>query len=101
MRSTERFTDQPAIPINIVLGDELSASLSAAVKADFERMRKDLEAKLSNQVAQHMIALHIDRDGLVISLREAGFYDSGSASPHPGSINSIAAVFRPLLTMSV
>jgi hypothetical protein len=68
------------------------------VKADFERMRKDLETKLSNQISQHMIALPIGRDGLVISLREAGFYDGGSTSPHPGSmgsINSIATVLRP------
>jgi chemotaxis protein MotB len=74
------------------------------VKADFERMRKDLETKLSNQISQHMIALPIGRDGLVISLREAGFYDSGSTSPHPGSmasINSIATVLPQLLTMSL
>jgi chemotaxis protein MotB len=26
------------------------------------------------------------KDGLVISLREAGFFDSGSATPHPGTL---------------
>src|SRR5271157_1720699 len=45
-KSIASSTDQPVIPVNIVLGDELSASPSAAVKADFERMRKDLEARL-------------------------------------------------------
>ncbi|HEX3469572.1 MAG TPA: flagellar motor protein MotB [Silvibacterium sp.] len=97
-KSIASSTDQPVIPINIVLGDELSAPPSAAVRTDFERMRKELEARLSNQIAQHMIALHVGRDGLVISLREAGFYDSGSTNPHPGSmgsIDSIAAVLRP------
>ena len=42
--------------------------------------------------------IHIGRDGLVISLREAGFYDSGSTSPHPGSIgsiDSIVTILRP------
>jgi chemotaxis protein MotB len=91
-------TDQPITPVNIVLGDELSAAPTAAVKADFERMRVELQAKLSNQIAQHVIALHVGRNGLVISLREAGFYDSGSTTPHPGSmgsIDSIVAILRP------
>jgi chemotaxis protein MotB len=97
-KSVASSTDEPVTPVNIVLGDELSASPSAAVKADFERMRKELEATLSNQIAQRVVALNIGRDGLVISLREAGFYDSGSTSPHPGSIgsiDSIVAILRP------
>jgi chemotaxis protein MotB len=91
-------TDQPITPVNIVLGDELSAAPTAAVKADFERMRVELQARLSNQIAQHVVALHIGRAGLVISLREAGFYDSGSTNPHPGSmgsIESIVTILRP------
>jgi chemotaxis protein MotB len=97
-KSIALSADQPAAPVNIVLGDELSASPTAAVKADFERMRRELESKLSNQIAQHVVALHIGRNGLVISLREAGFYDSGSTDPHPGSmgsIDSIIAIIRP------
>ena len=97
-KSITSSTDQPVLPINIVLGDELSAPPSAAVRADFERMHKELASRLSNQIAQHMVALHIGREGLVISLREAGFYDSGSITPHAGSmgsIDSIATVLRP------
>jgi chemotaxis protein MotB len=91
-------TDEPVTPVNIVLGDELSAAPSAAVKADFERMQREFQARLSNQIAEHVVALHIGREGLVISLREAGFYDSGSTIPHPGSIgsiDSIVSVLRP------
>src|SRR5580704_9285272 len=91
-------TDKAATPVNIVLGDELSAQPSAAVKADFERMHRELQARLSNQIAQHVVALRVGREGLVISLREAGFYDSGSTTPHPGSIgsiDSIVSVLRP------
>lgn len=61
-------------------------------------MHHELQARLSNQVAEHVVALHIGREGLVISLREAGFYDSGSTVPHPysiGSIDSIISVLRP------
>ena len=47
--------------------------------------QNQLAAALAAQVAQHNIALKLGRDGLVISLRESGFYDSGSAIPHPQS----------------
>ena len=82
-------------PVNVVLGDQLMAP--PEVQQDFQRIKKNLEGLLSNQIAQHIVALNIGRDGLVISLREAGFYDSGSASPHPGSIKTldqIAAALR-------
>jgi len=90
--------DETVTPVNIVLGDQLSAQPTPAVKADFDRMRKELEARLSNQIAQHVVALSVGRNGLVISLREAGFYDSGSTNPHPGSlgsIESIVSILRP------
>ena len=86
----------PVMPANIVLGDALAAAPSAAVRADFKRMHDELEARLSNQIAEHSVALHIGREGLVISLREAGFYDSGSTIPHPGSIGSIDAIVSVL-----
>lgn len=83
-----------AAPVNIVLGDQLAASPD--VQKDLERIRKELEGKLSNQIAQHVVAMRIGRDGLVISLREAGFYDSGSATPHEESLDSIAAIAASL-----
>ena len=80
-----RNTDsqEPAAPVNVVLGDDLSAS--PEVQQDLARLRTRLTGLLSNQLAQHVVALRLGRDGLVISLREAGFYDSGSATPHVAS----------------
>jgi chemotaxis protein MotB len=86
------------IPVNIVLGDELSQAPPETVRHDFNRMQSQLHNRLSNQIAQHVVALRIGRDGLVISLREAGFFDSGSANPHAAamsSIDSIVEVLRP------
>jgi len=87
--------DGPLSHTNIVMGDELQAS--PAVQADFERIRKELEGLLSGQISQHIVSVRMGRDGLIISLREAGFYDSGSDIPHPASvatINAIAAAIR-------
>jgi chemotaxis protein MotB len=70
-------------PVNVVLGDDLSAS--PAVQQDLAHLHARLTGLLSSQIAEHVVALRLGRDGLVISLREAGFYDSGSAIPHPQS----------------
>ncbi len=83
--------DSPAVPdpkaavppINVVLGDDLAAS--PEVQQDLHRLQSQLTAALATPIAQHNIALKLGRDGLVISLRESGFYDSGSALPHPQS----------------
>jgi len=87
-------SDQSAAPVNIVLGDELAAT--PAVKQDLRRMEHVLQGKLSNQIARHVVALRIGRDGLVISLREAGFYSSGSAVPHASSLRSLDAIAETL-----
>lgn len=73
----------PIPPVNVVVGDDLSAS--PAVQQNLQRLEAQLNSLLSAQVSQHIVALKLGRDGLVISLRESGFYDSGSSLPHPQS----------------
>jgi chemotaxis protein MotB len=88
--------DQAALPVNIVMGENLAEP--ATVRADLKRLERELQGKLSNQIAEHVVSLRIGRDGLVISLREAGFYDSGSAVPHKDSmpsLDSIAETLKP------
>ena len=53
---------------------------------------------LSNQIADHIVSMKIGRDGLVISLREAGFYDSGSADVHPSSLPILNKIATALAT---
>ncbi|KAA6465037.1 flagellar motor protein [Acidobacteria bacterium AB60] len=86
--------DEPAIPMNIVMGDEVLSP--ARVKEDLEALRRDLTQRLSNQVAQHTVAMKMGRDGLVISLREAGFFDSGSAIPRPETIRTLGQIAAAL-----
>jgi chemotaxis protein MotB len=72
-------SDKPVVPMNIVMGEDVLAP--AQVKQDLDRVRGQLMQTLSNQVASHTVSIKMGRDGLVISLREAGFFNSGSASP--------------------
>jgi chemotaxis protein MotB len=76
-------TGQTATPMSIVMGENVLSP--ARVKDDLEYVRRELEQKLANQVATHAVSIQMGRDGLVISLREAGFFNSGSAIPKPES----------------
>jgi chemotaxis protein MotB len=68
----------------------------ARVKDDLEHVRRDLEQKLSSQIAMHSVAIQMGRDGLVISLREAGFFSSGSATPKPESLPALRQIAASL-----
>ena len=82
--------DPALIPMNIVMGEEVLSP--ARVRDDLGNIRSQLEQRLSNQVATHTVSIQMGRDGLVISLREAGFFDSGSATPKPETLNTLRQV---------
>jgi chemotaxis protein MotB len=66
------------------------------VKSDLDRIRQDLTQSLSKQIASHAVALEMGHDGLVISLREAGFFDSGSATPKPEALPTLRQIAERL-----
>ena len=82
--------DRPVVPMNIVMGEDVLSP--AAVKDDLEHIRRDLTQALSDQVATHTVSIKMGRDGLVISLREAGFFASGSAVPKPGTLPTLRLI---------
>jgi chemotaxis protein MotB len=57
--------------------DSLSA---ASEQANLAMLQTELQQALQHEIAQHTVALHRETEGLVISLREFGFFDSGSAA---------------------
>jgi chemotaxis protein MotB len=92
--NTATGTEKPAVPMNIVMGEDVLSP--AKVKDDLENLRRDLVQRLSNQVAQHTVSIQMGRDGLVISLREAGFFDSGSATPRPETLPTLRQIATSL-----
>jgi len=82
--------DQPVLPMNIVMGEDVLAP--AKVKDNLDHIRRELQQTLSNQVAQHTVSIQMGRDGLVISLREAGFFASGSATPKPETLGTLRQI---------
>ena len=66
-------------------------------KEDFNAMRTELERALAGEIKRNEVALHMEADGLVISLREIGFFDSGSAAIKPGAEAALARIANILL----
>jgi chemotaxis protein MotB len=92
--STANGTDKPFMPMNIVMGEDVLAP--AKVSDDLNHIRRELQQTLSNQVAQHTVSIQMGRDGLVISLREAGFFSSGSATPRPDTLPTLRQIAASL-----
>ena len=61
-------------------------------KEDLDAIRLELERALAAQIKRNEVALRLQNDGLVVSLREAGFFDSGSATLKPGGEEAFARV---------
>jgi len=53
----------------------LSPNLTNSAAKD---IRSDLEAALAPEIQKHIVAVATTREGVVVSLREVGFYESGS-----------------------
>ncbi len=79
----------------VVMGTQ--ALTPAVVKDDLNRIRHELEQRLAGQIAQHTVVIKMGRDGLVISLREAGFFNSGSASPRPEALAALRKISTSLV----
>ena len=69
-----------------------SAIESGAARPDFANLRSELEQALAAEIERDEVKLHAGPDGLVVTLREIGFFDSGSASIKPGAEKAFARV---------
>jgi chemotaxis protein MotB len=56
------------------------------------QIRDELERALANELEKKQVSLRLTHEGLVISLQEIGFYDSGSATLKPDSLPTVAKI---------
>ncbi len=59
-------------------------------------LKKQLEGALAPELKRHEVALTAGHDGLIISLREIGFFDSGSAQLRPTSEATVRRIAEAL-----
>ncbi|MDE3181411.1 MAG: OmpA family protein [Acidobacteriota bacterium] len=68
------------------------------VKHELKDIRQQLEATLGPEISRHEVNIVTNRSGLVVSLQEVGFFDSGSAVMKPSAmpvLSTIAAILAP------
>ncbi|MGA7219960.1 MAG: flagellar motor protein MotB [Candidatus Sulfotelmatobacter sp.] len=68
--------------------DSLSGS-SESGETDLATLQEELRQALRKEIGRHEVALHREQDGLVISLKEFGFFDSGSAAIKAGGLPAL------------
>lgn len=56
---------------------------------DLTILQSELQQALQKEIAAHSVALHRETEGLVISLREFGFFDSGSVTIKPTALPAL------------
>src|SRR5579862_5304880 len=63
---------------------------SAAEPESLQVAQEEIQKALSPEIRRREVSMSMRREGLVVSLKEMGFFDSGSASVRPGSLDAIS-----------
>lgn len=86
---------KPEIKITPMAKTSRGQAKTRAEEKDFRQIKSTVEAYLVKQGAHNKVTLEITRRGLIVSLKEAGFFNSGQATIKPEAyelINTIAEV---------
>ena len=67
-------------------------TLGASENGDLSSLRQELEDALAPEIKRNEIAVSVGPDGLVVSLREMGFFDSGSAKIRATSLDTFSRI---------
>jgi chemotaxis protein MotB len=66
--------------------------LGASENGDLSSLRQELEDALAPEIQRNEVAVSVGPDGLVVSLREIGFFDSGSAQIRTSSLSAFSRI---------
>ena len=73
---------------------------SSSTPNDLATVQKQLTSALAAEIQRHEVVLKANREGLVISLREIGFFDTGSAALRPTSEAAVKRIAQVLSAQS-
>lgn len=73
-----------------------AVSSVARDRLELERLQTELEQSLAAEIARNEIRVYLGRDGLVLSLRESGFFDSASAQVRPEAMERFGRMAKVL-----
>jgi chemotaxis protein MotB len=63
-------------------------------RSNLDKVQKDLERALARQIERHTVSVTPTMDGIVVSLKEAGFFDSGSTALRPEAIPTLTDIVK-------
>ena len=86
----------PTLNSQRLRGDTSRRPKGRAEEKDLREIKATIDAYLLKHGAQEKVAVEINRRGLVVSLKEAGFFDSGSAEVRQSSFSILAKVAESL-----
>jgi chemotaxis protein MotB len=79
------------------LVNSMKGTLSSAAEAtSLQEAQEAIQKALGPEIKRREVAMSMGREGLVVSLREMGFFDSGSSSIRPGSLDAISRLAEVL-----
>lgn len=67
----------------------LDTLTGSSEEVNLTTLQAELQQALQHEIKMHTVALHRETEGLVISLREFGFFDSGSAALRPTALPAL------------
>jgi len=69
----------------------------AASPAPMKDIQAELEKALAPEIKKHVVDVKPKKEGLVVSLREIGFYDSGSAAMRASSLGAVDRLAKVII----
>ena len=94
VENTERTSDMERFV------QPMKGQLSPNVTAPMKDVQAELEKALAPEIRGHVVELKSRREGLIVSLREIGFYESGSSTLRASSEDAISRLVSVLKTRS-
>jgi len=72
------LTDSPLRVVKVAGADD-KANATGGYGVDVDELRRELENALGDEIRKHEVQMRVTPEGLVVSLREVGFFNSGEA----------------------
>jgi chemotaxis protein MotB len=79
-----------------ILSSEKDMLTSSEGALSLQDTRQLIEKALAPEIQRNEVSMSLRREGLVVSLKEIGFFDSGSASIRPASFDAIGRLVEVL-----
>jgi DNA-binding response OmpR family regulator/outer membrane protein OmpA-like peptidoglycan-associated protein len=63
-------------------------------RSNLDKVQRDLQTGLSRQIERHTVSVTRTKEGIVVSLKEAGFFDSGSIALRPEALPTLTDIVK-------